>query len=79
VCPYFGILAENPFPPGRGYITGAAALTPLGATPQTPFLRIISVFRQTEIMLCFCDKEGGWNGTVISAYRIEKPVYEINF
>ena len=25
VCPYFGILAENPFPRERGYITGATA------------------------------------------------------
>ena len=28
VCPYFGILAENPFPPERGYITGATAPSP---------------------------------------------------
>ena len=28
VCPYFGILAENPFPRERGYITGATAPRP---------------------------------------------------
>ena len=67
-CPYFGILAENPFPcerlcmlgwlcivqslwaytPGvrAGAECGAAALTPLGATPQTPFLITIEFFQQ---------------------------------
>ena len=28
VCPYFGILAENPLPWERGYITGATAPSP---------------------------------------------------
>jgi len=31
--------------PGEGGVTGAAALTPLGASPQTPFLIMIEVFR----------------------------------
>ena len=42
VCPYFGILAENPFPRERGYITGAAALTPLGATPKARMLWLLA-------------------------------------
>ena len=30
---------------------GAAALTPLGATPQTPFSKIILVYRQSKLCL----------------------------
>ena len=37
VCPYFGILAENPFPWERGYITGATAPRPCrGLRPCDP-------------------------------------------
>ena len=43
-------LTPNPFPVGRGYITGATAPRPRwGLRPSTPFLITIKVFRQTEI------------------------------
>ena len=48
---YLGILAEtpNPFPVGRGYITGATAPRPCrGLRPCDPFLSTIEVFRQTD-------------------------------
>ena len=39
------VLILNPYPqtpfPGKGAECGAAALTPLGATPQTPFFKIM--------------------------------------
>ena len=42
-------LTPNPFPVGRGYITGATAPRPCwGLRPSTPFLIMIEVFRQTE-------------------------------
>ena len=42
VCPYFGILAENPFPPERGYILGLPPLVPVGGfAPATPFSKNI--------------------------------------
>ena len=41
VCFFKKVLVLNPYPqtpfPGKGAECGAAALTPLGATPQTPF------------------------------------------
>jgi hypothetical protein len=33
--------------------------TNIASNAKHPFSKIISVFRQTEIMLCFCDKKGG--------------------
>ena len=39
------VLVLNPYPqtpfPGKGAKCGATALTPLGATPQTPFLKVM--------------------------------------
>ena len=52
VCCSKKVLVLNPYPqtpfPRKGAECGAAALTPLGATPQTPFLITIEVFRLTE-------------------------------
>ena len=45
VCFFKKVLVLNPYPqtpfPRKGAECGAAALTPLGATPQTPFLKNI--------------------------------------
>ena len=45
VCFFKKLLILNPYPqtpfPRKGAECGAAALTPLGATPQTPFSKII--------------------------------------
>mgnify|MGYP004711013299 CR=1 FL=1 len=45
VCFFKKVLVLNPYPqtpfPGKGAECGAAALTPLGATPQTPFLKVM--------------------------------------
>ncbi len=40
---YSQSLSPNPFP-RKGAECGAAALTPLGATPQTPFLKLCRFF-----------------------------------
>ena len=49
VCPYFGILAENPFPWERGYITGATAPRPCrGLRPCDPIFINQEVYRQSE-------------------------------
>ena len=44
VCFFKKVLIPNPYPqtpsPREGAECGAAALTPLGATPQTPFLKL---------------------------------------
>ena len=43
VCPYFGILAENPFPRERGYITGATAPRPCrGLRPKARTLWLLA-------------------------------------
>ena len=43
MCPYFGILAENPFPPERGYITGATAPRPCwGLRPKARMLWLLA-------------------------------------
>ena len=43
VCFFKKVLVLNPYPqtpfPGKGAEYGAAALTPLGATPQTPYFK----------------------------------------
>ncbi len=45
VCFFKKVLVLNPYPqtpfPGKGAEFGAAALTPLGATPQTPILKVM--------------------------------------
>ena len=45
VCFFKKMLVLNPYPqtpfPGKGAKCGAAALTPLGATPQTPFFKVM--------------------------------------
>ena len=48
VCFSKKVLVLNPYPqtpfPWKGAECGAAALTPLGATPQTPFLKLYRFF-----------------------------------
>ena len=45
VCFFKKVLVLNPHPqtpsPREGVECGAAALTPLGATPQTPFFKVM--------------------------------------
>ena len=53
VCPYFGILAENPFPVGRGYFAGATAPRPCrGLRPCDP------IFRKYKGLSTVCNADG---------------------
>jgi hypothetical protein len=49
MCPYFGILAENPFPGKGAILLGLPPLDPVGGyAPATPFLSTKEVFRQSD-------------------------------